>query len=94
MNPALHTIARIRNPEYSDQIYKMRETFALSMTVNPEKQAAIEIERLLKFPGYLHRDTFARGRVEIAEILINEGNLICNVALNDLGKIVKSKVLV
>ena len=25
MNPKLHTIARIRNPEYSDQIFTMRE---------------------------------------------------------------------
>ena len=45
MNPNIHTIARIRTPEYGDQIYKMRDLFALSMVVNPEKQAAIEIER-------------------------------------------------
>ena len=52
MNRNLHTIARIRNPEYTDQIFEMRNLFALSMTVNPEKQAAVEIERLLKFPGF------------------------------------------
>ncbi len=46
MNRRLHTIARVRNPEYADQIYKMRDMFALSMTVNPENQAAVEIERL------------------------------------------------
>ena len=43
LNPRIHTIARIRNPEYSDQVYKMRDLLALSMSVNPEKQAAIEI---------------------------------------------------
>ena len=63
MNKKLHTIARIRNPEYTDQIIKMREVFPLSMTINPEKQAALEIERLLKYPGFLKRDTFAKGRV-------------------------------
>ena len=46
INANIHTIARIRNPEYTEQIYKMRNLFALSMTTNPEKQAAIEIERL------------------------------------------------
>jgi trk system potassium uptake protein TrkA len=61
INPNIHTIARIRNPEYGDQIYKMRETFALSMIVNPERQAAFEIERLLKYPGFLRRDNFAKG---------------------------------
>ena len=27
MNPRLHTIARIRNPEYTEQIYRMRDVF-------------------------------------------------------------------
>ena len=36
LNPRLHTIARIRDPEYIGQIHKMRDLFALSMTVNPE----------------------------------------------------------
>ena len=35
MNPRLHTIARVRNPEYTQQIYKMRDMFGLSMAVNP-----------------------------------------------------------
>ena len=37
LNPGLHTIARIRNPQYTDQIHSMRDLFALSTTVNPEK---------------------------------------------------------
>ena len=44
INPNLHTIARIRNPEYTQQIYEMRDIFALSMTINPENQAAVKIE--------------------------------------------------
>lgn len=94
LNPKLHTIARIRTPEYGDQIYKMRDVFALSMTVNPERQAALEIERLLKYPGFLRRDTFARGRAEIVELKIQENSKLCNVALNDLNSIIRSKVLV
>ena len=53
LNPHIHTIARIRNPEYSEQIFKMSDAFALSLVVNPEKQAAHQIERLLKLPGFL-----------------------------------------
>lgn len=52
MNPKIHTIARVRNPEYTEQIYKMRDMFGLSMVVNPERQAAVEIGRLLKYPGF------------------------------------------
>ncbi len=94
LNPELHTIARVRNPEYTDQIYEMRDMFALSMAVNPEKQAATEVERLLKYPGFLKRDTFTKGRVEIVELRIDEGSKLCNLALNDMNSVVKCKILV
>lgn len=94
MNPNIHTIARIRNPEYTDQIYEMRNLFGLSMMVNPEKLAAIEMERLIKYPGFLKRDTFAKGRVEIVELRIGEDSALKDVNLYDLGNIVKCKILV
>lgn len=94
MNPKIHTIARIRNPEYTDQIYEMRNLFGLSMMVNPERQAAMEMMRLIKYPGFLKRDTFAKGRVEIVELRIREDSKLCNASLYDLGNIVKCKILV
>lgn len=94
MNPRLHTIARIRNPEYKDQLYQMRNLFGLSMVVNPESQAAIEMERLIKYPGFLKRDTFAKGRVEIVELRIREDSKLRDVSLYGLGSVVKCKILV
>ena len=94
LNPKLHTIARIRNPEYTDQIYRMRNIFGLNMLINPENQAATEIERLLKYPGFLRRDTFAKGSTEIVELRVDAGSKLCNVKLMDLRSIVKCQVLV
>ncbi len=95
LNPKMHTIARIRNPEYTDQIFEMREAFALSLTVNPERQAAVEIERLLKYPGFLRRDTFAKGRAEIVEVRVDGKSKLCNLSLSEiLHSIIKCKVLV
>ncbi len=94
MNANIHTIARVCNPQYMDQIFAMREMFGLSMAVNPERQAAVEIERLLKYPGFLKRDTFTKGRVEIVELRIDGRSKLCNVALNDMYGIVKCKILV
>ena len=94
MNPNLHTIARIRNPEYAEQAYAMKDAFAISMTVNPDSQAATEIERLLKYPGFLKRDSFAKGRMEIVELRLEADSKLCNVTLNNLNSIVKCKVLV
>jgi len=94
LNANIHTIARIRNPEYAEQVMTLPEVFPLSLTVNPEKQAALEIERLLKFPGFLRRDTFAKGQVEIVELRIDEGSKLQDVSLMEMSSIVKCKVLV
>ena len=94
LNPKLHTIARIRNPEYTNQIYKMRNIYGLSMLINPERQAASEIERLLKYPGFLRRDVFAKGRTEIVELRIDARSKLCGVQLADMPGIIKCRVLI
>lgn len=94
LNNKVHTIARIRNPEYAEQVMTMPEIFPLSLTVNPEKQAAIEIERLLKFPGFLRRDTFAKGQMEIVELRIDESSKLKDISLSDLPATVGCRVLV
>lgn len=94
LNPGLHTIARIRNPEYGKQIFTMRDVYKLSLMVNPEKQAAREVERLIKYPGFLQRDTFARSRVEIVELRVDEESILKDVALSELDNVIKCKVLV
>ena len=94
INPNLHTIARIRNPEYSDQIMNMRGTFPLSLIVNPERDTAIEIQRLLRYPGFLRRDTFAKGRTEIVELRIDRNSKLCNIQLSHLSNVIKCRVLV
>ena len=94
INPKLHTIARIRNPEYTDQIMEMRDVFALSMSINPEKQAATEIHRLLKYPGFLRRDIFAKGRTEIVELRIDKGSKLLGVTLADMPGIIKCRILI
>ena len=94
LNADINTIVRIRNPEYSEQIYAMKNTFALSFAVNPEQQAAEEIDRLLKYPGFLRRDVFAKSRVEIVELRLPVESPLCNMALNDLGTVLKCRILV
>ena len=94
LNPALHTIARIRNPEYANQIYTMRDVYGLSMLINPERQAANEIERLLKYPGFLRRDLFAKGRAEIVELRIDAKSKLCGVKLMDMPGLINCRVLI
>ena len=44
-----HTIARIRNPEYSSEVTFIREELNLSMAINPELAAAREISSIIKW---------------------------------------------
>ena len=94
LNPKIHTIARIRNPEYTQQIYRMRKVFNLSMAVNPERQAAVELERLLRLPGFLRRDSFAKGRAEIVELRLDRGSKLSGTSLMDLYRKIGTRVLV
>ena len=94
LNQKIHAIGRIRNPEYTEQAHKLRDTFGLSLVINPDRHAAREIERLLQYPGFLKLDSFAKGRTQIVELRIQPDSKLCNVALIDMYNIVKCKVLV
>jgi len=91
---AQNTIARVRNPEYSDQLVFMRDELGLSMSINPERVAASELYKLLKFPSALKIETFSNKRVEMAEIKLREGSALDHVYLRDLHKTYKGKALI
>ncbi|MBQ8509093.1 MAG: Trk system potassium transporter TrkA [Clostridia bacterium] len=91
---ARHAIARVRNPEYGEQINSMRQDFGISMVVNPEFEAAHEILRIIQFPAALKMDTFAKGRVDMVEIRLDEGHPLCGKQLSELGGIYKVRILV
>ena len=52
------TIARVRNPIYSQEIGFIKEKLGISMIINPEYAAAQEISRLLRFPAAIKIDPF------------------------------------
>ena len=91
---AAHTIARVRNPEYREEIDFIKNDLGLSMFVNPELAAADEIARLLKFPTAIEIDTFARGRVELLKFEVTKECPICGIALKDMHTVVHTNVLI
>lgn len=89
-----HTIARIRNPEYEKQMRFMREDLGLSMTINPEKAAAREIARVLRFPNAMKLESFSKGRLELVEYRVAEGTILDGIRLVDLYKRIRVRVLI
>lgn len=91
---AAHTIARVRNPEYSAFMNLMQSEINLSMTINPEYATAKEISRILKFPIAAKVDTFCGGRVEIAEFTVLADSPLCDLSLFDMREKFNIKLLV
>ena len=65
-----HTIARVRNPVYSNEINFIKQTLGISMIINPELAAAMEISRVLRLPSAIRIDPFSRGRVELLKFKV------------------------
>lgn len=91
---AKHTIARVRNPEYQQQMFFLKDELGLSMAVNPEQAAASEISRLLRFPSAIKVEPFAKGRIELVEFKVREGSPLHGMKLADFYGHFKLKVLV
>jgi len=89
-----HTIARIRNPEYETQLRFMRNELGLSMYINPEKAAAREIARVLRFPTAMKVDSLCKGRLELIEYRLRDNSALDGMSLIDLYRNIKIRVLI
>lgn len=91
---AMHTIARIRDPEYADELSQIRSDLNLDMVINPEQAVAGEIARLLEFPPAMNVELFAKGRVEMVEMKITSDMSIANMRLQDISKRISPSILI
>ncbi|MBQ7937775.1 MAG: Trk system potassium transporter TrkA [Oscillospiraceae bacterium] len=91
---ASKTIARVRNPEYRNQLELMKEELGLSMIVNPELSAASEISRILRFPSANDVELFCRGHVELVEYTIGKDCPLCELSLKEIYVKYKIRVLI
>ena len=89
-----HCIARVRNPEFDKQLVFMREELGISMMVNPDYNAANEIAKVLRYPEAINIESFAKGRVDLAEIRITSGSILDGVALSQLSRRLRLDVLI
>ncbi|MCD8090166.1 MAG: Trk system potassium transporter TrkA [Clostridiales bacterium] len=62
------TIARVRHPEYYDEISFISEELGLFMAINPELAAATDIFNLIRVPSAMEMDTFAKGMANMVKL--------------------------
>ncbi len=89
-----HTIARVRNPIYNQEIDFIKQQLGLSMIINPELTAAQEISRLLRFPSAIKIDTFAKGRVELLKFRVRPEFHLSGQPISQISSINSSNVLI
>ncbi|MGN1202392.1 MAG: Trk system potassium transporter TrkA, partial [Eubacterium sp.] len=82
---AKNTIARVRNPEYNAQFEFMRNELGISMMINPDFTAALEICRIIQFPEANNIESFANGYIDMAEYKITEGSNLCESSIGSIS---------
>ena len=91
---AARTIARVRNPEYYEQLPYIEEDMGLSMAINPEEAAARVISRVLLFPAANSIEVFAKGRVELIELPLHSGNPLIGKSLSAINATYPFRILI
>ncbi|MCD8104328.1 MAG: Trk system potassium transporter TrkA [Lachnospiraceae bacterium] len=89
-----HSIARVRNPDYNSEIAFIRRKFHLSLIINPDMVAAMEIARNLKFPSAIDVDSFAKNRVDILKFRVRENSVLNGLRIADLSERVHQNILI
>ena len=85
-------IARVRTPDYSQDVSYLRERLGLAMIFNPELESAREAARMLSLPTALEVAAFAHGQAELITFKIPKGNKLDGLKLWDMCKVIPAEI--
>lgn len=83
---AAHTIARVRTPEYAQNMNFAYQGLGVSWMINPEREAAREIYRVLQFPAAYSIEPFEEGRVNMVELSVIKDSLLDGISMMEFRK--------
>ena len=82
-------IARIRSKDYLNpkftKVYS-KENLPIDVIISPEIEIAKSIQRKLEAPGALDNVNFAKNKIRLLEIFVNESCPLINIPLNEITK--------
>lgn len=88
------SVARVRSYEYNNQLKIIRDDLGIDLPINPEKETANEITKILNFPEAIKVGSFAKGHVDLVELFIPEKNPLVGESLLSIYQKYQIKVLV
>ncbi|NEW66919.1 Trk system potassium transporter TrkA [Carnobacteriaceae bacterium zg-84] len=78
-----HTVSRVRNPEYAKQLDFMRNALGISLIINPEMAAAMDIARAIRYASASNVETLAGNRASLVEVDITDKSTLNGLSLSD-----------
>lgn len=88
-----NTIARVRTPDYSEEVWYLRDKLGLTMVINPDLEAATEITRILNLPSALEVNSVAKGEAQLIKYRVEEGGKLSGRSLLDVVNSVPVRML-
>ena len=88
------TIARLRDPLYSQEVEFVKEQLGISAIINPELATAREISRLLRFPAAIKIDAFADGMINLIKFQLTEEMSLNGLSLKQIPKQYGNNILI
>ena len=79
------TVARIHNPDYYPEDPFAKNILGIDFVIHTEQVAADEIKAALLVPGAINVDSFAGGRIEVAEVVLDEDSPAVGCAVRNVG---------
>ncbi|MBW3595954.1 MAG: Trk system potassium transporter TrkA [Planctomycetes bacterium] len=80
------SVARVYAPVFRDlSTFDYQRHFQIDRLLSLEQLAAMELARGIRNPGSVLMDTFARGEMEVAEVIVTAGAPVLEAPLKDLG---------
>lgn len=87
-------IARVRKPDYADELNYLREKLGISLIINPELETAKEMARLLRLPMALDINSFVKGQAELVKFRIPDASVLNDRRIANINKDFNSDILI
>ena len=88
------TIAAVRTPAYAEDRRYLSENLGVDMMINPERSAAREACKLIRFAGAVEIERFGDGNVNVATVEIGENSILAGVEMAMIQSRLEAQVLI
>ncbi|MGX7140355.1 Trk system potassium transporter TrkA [Facklamia languida] len=89
-----HVYARVRNPEYLEDIPFMKSALGLSEMINPELDAGKLIDQILSFPTANSIENFANGKLQIVGMTVKPNSILDGKTLDEFRSAIDQRIII